>query len=56
MLVTAFSSEDFEFEPIGAYDTVAECHFASTREFWDDMPLNKEALCMRVEELTYEKD
>ncbi len=56
MLVTAFSSEDFEFEPIGAYDTVAECHFASTREFWDDMPLNKEALCMRVEELTYEKN
>ena len=56
MLVTAFSSEDFEFEPIGVYDTIAECHFASTREFWDDMPLNKEALCMRVEELTYEKN
>ena len=56
LLVTAFSSEDFEFEPIGAYDTIAECHFASTQEFWDDMPLNKEALCMRVEELTYEKN
>ena len=56
LLVTAFSSEDFEFEPIGTYNTVAECYFASTQEFWDDMPLNKEALCMRVEELTHEKD
>ncbi len=56
MLVTAFSSEDFEFEPIGSYDTMAECYFASTQEFWDDMPVNKEALCMRVEEPSYEKD
>ena len=54
LLVTAFSSEDFEFEPIGSYDTMAECYFASTQEFWDEMPLNKEALCMRVEELTNE--
>ena len=56
LLVTAFSSEDFEFEPIGSYDTIAQCHFASTQEFWDDMPLNKEALCIRVEELEYEKN
>lgn len=56
LLVTAFSSEDFEFEPIGTYDTMAECYFASTVEFWDDMPMNKEALCMRVEELAGEKD
>ena len=56
LLVTAFSSEDFEFESIGTYDTVAECYFASTQEFWDDMPMNKEALCMRVEELASEKD
>ena len=56
LLVTAFSSEDFEFEPIGTYDTIAECYFASTKEFWDDMPMNKEALCMRVEELASEKD
>ena len=56
LLVTAFSSEDFEFEPIGSYDTIAQCHFASTQEFWDDMPLNKEALCIRVEELDYEKN
>ena len=56
LLVTAFSSEDFEFEPIGSYDTIAQCHFASTQEFWNDMPLNKEALCIRVEELNYEKN
>ena len=56
LLVTAFSSEDFEFEPIGSYDTIAQCHFASTQEFWNDMPLNKEALCIRVEELDYEKN
>ena len=56
LLVTAFSSEDFEFEPIGTYDTMAECYFASTNEFWEEMPMNKEALCMRVEELVNEKD
>ena len=56
LLVTAFSSEDFEFEPIGTYDTMAECYFASTNEFWEEMPMNKEALCMRVEELVSEKD
>ena len=56
LLVTAFSSEDFEFEPIGAYDTIAECYVASTQEFWDDMPMNQEALCIRVEELTDEKN
>ena len=56
LLVTAFSREDFEFETIGTYDTMAECYFASTNEFWDEMPMNKEALCMRVEELVREKD
>ena len=56
LLVTAFSSEDFEFEPIGAYDTIAECYFASTQEFWEDMPINQEALCIRAEELASEKD
>ena len=56
LLVTAFSSEDFEFEPIGAYDTIAECYVASTQEFWEEMPINQEALCIRVEELTDEKD
>ena len=56
LLVTAYSGEDFDFEPIGSYDTIAECYVASTQEFWDEMPLNKEALCMRVEEVIYEKN
>jgi len=56
LLVTAFSSEDFEFEPIGAYDTIAECYVASTQEFWEEMPINQEALCIRAEELASEKD
>jgi len=56
LLVTAFSSEDFEFEPIGTYDTIAECYVASTQEFWEEMPINQEALCIRVEELTDEKN
>ena len=56
LLVTAFSSEDFEFEPIGTYDTMAECYFASTQMFWDDMPMNKEAVCMRVEEHILEEN
>ena len=54
LLVTAYNGEDFDFEPIGSYDTIAECHFASTQEFWDEMPINQEALCIRVEELTNE--
>ena len=56
LLVTAYSGDDFDVEPIGSYDTMAECYFASTNEFWDDMPMNKEALCMRVEELSSEED
>ena len=56
MLVTAYNGEDFDFEPIGSYDTIAECYVASTQEFWDEMPLNKEALCMRVEEVVHEKN
>tara|TARA_B100000575_G_C22835047_1_gene489905 strand:+ start:485 stop:685 length:201 start_codon:yes stop_codon:yes gene_type:complete len=56
LLVTAYSDKDFAFERIGAYDTIAECYVASTQEFWDEMPINKEALCIRVEELTNEKN
>ena len=50
LLVTALNKYDFVTENIGDYETVAECHFAATRMFWDDMPANKEAVCMRVEE------
>ena len=54
LLVTAYSGDDFDFEPIGSYDTIAECYVASTQEFWDEMPINQEALCIRTEELISE--
>tara|TARA_R100000353_G_scaffold144691_1_gene103714 strand:+ start:266 stop:424 length:159 start_codon:yes stop_codon:yes gene_type:complete len=41
---------DFVTENIGDYETMAECYVASTQMFWEDMPMNKEAVCMRVEE------
>ena len=50
LLVTALSRYDFVTENIGDYETVAECYFASTQMFWENMPMNKEAVCMRVEE------
>ena len=50
LLVTALNKYDFVTENIGDYETVAECHLAATQMFWDDMPANKEAVCMRVEE------
>lgn len=56
LLVTAYSGDDFDVEPIGSYDTIAECYFASTQEFWEEMPVNQEALCIRAEEMTSEKD
>jgi predicted RNA-binding protein len=48
--VTALSRYDFVTENIGDYETVSECYFASTQMFWENMPMNKEAVCMRVEE------
>ena len=56
LLVTAYSGDDFDVEPIGSYDTIAEGYFASTQEFWEEMPVNQEALCIRAEEMTSEKD
>ena len=54
LAVTAFSSEEFDFERIGVYNTMAECYFASTVEFWEVMPVNQEALCIRVEDYSDE--
>ena len=50
LLVTALNRYDFVTENIGDYETMAECNVASTQKFWEDMPMNKEAVCMRVEE------
>ena len=34
---------------LGDYDTIAECHVAATKIFWERMPINQEAVCIRVE-------
>lgn len=49
LLVTAVSPDHFITERYGEFDTIAACHLASTVEFWDQMPVNQEALCIRVE-------
>ena len=49
LLVTAYSSDDFDFEKVGAYNTVAECHVAATQTFWEVLPMNIEVVCIRTE-------
>ena len=49
LLVTAYNTDDFDFEPIGSYDTIAECHLAATQTFWEVLPLNTEVMCIRTE-------
>lgn len=49
LLVTAYSNDDFDFEKVGAYDTIAQCHLAATQTFWEVLPLNTEVLCIRTE-------
>jgi hypothetical protein len=56
LLVTALSSDNFIVEDFGGYDTMSECYVASTKIFWENMPINKEALCIRVEEHSLAKD
>ena len=49
LLITAYSSSDFDFEKVGAYDTIAECHVAATQSFWEVLPMNTEVVCIRTE-------
>jgi len=49
LLITAYSNDDFDFEKIGAYDTIAECHVAATQSFWEVLPMNTEVVCIRTE-------
>ena len=51
LLVTAYNGEDFDFEPIGSYDTIASVILHRHKNSGTRC-LNKEALCMRVEEIT----
>ncbi len=51
LLVTGYGvdSDSFDTKSLGGYDTIAECHVAATQIFWDRMPINQEAVCIRVE-------
>jgi len=49
LLVTGYGVDSFDTKSLGDYDTVAECHVAATQIFWENMPINKEAMCIRVE-------
>ena len=42
-------SDSFDTKSLGGYDTIAECHVAATQIFWERMPINQEAMCIRVE-------
>jgi len=53
LLVTGYGVDSFDTKSLGGYDTIAECHVAATHIFWERMPINQEALCIRVE---YEGD
>lgn len=48
MIVTAANRSDFHVTTVAEYPTMAECYVASTKLFWDDVPMNQELLCMRV--------
>lgn len=56
VMMTALNRYDFVTENIGTYDTMAECYVASTEIFWENVPVNKEAVCIRVEENRVAKD
>lgn len=51
LLVTGYGvdSDSFDTKSLGGYATIAECHVAATQIFWENMPINKEAMCIRVE-------
>ena len=49
--ITAAGAEEFRVKNVGVFDTVEECHVAASKIFWDDMPVNEEAVCIRVDTL-----
>lgn len=51
VLVTVSTPRDFGFNILSEHETISECHVASTYIHWEEqMPINTEALCIRVEE------
>ena len=56
LLVTGYGVDEFDTKSLGGYDTMAQCHVASTQIFWENMPINQEALCIRVEYMDNDSD
>ena len=50
VLVTANSIDNLDARVLSVHPTIAECHVTATQVFWENMPVNQEAVCMRVEE------
>jgi hypothetical protein len=49
VLVTATKIDKIDARALGGYETIAECHVAATQIFWENMPVNQEAVCIRAE-------
>ena len=50
VLVVSLGSGDFETKILGGYDTVAQCHVATTELTWGEtIPVNQGIICMRVD-------
>ena len=56
LLVTGYGVDEFDTKSLGGYDTMAKCYLASTQIFWENMPINQEALCIRVEYMDNDTD
>lgn len=51
VLVTAFSSWEYQVVPMTSADTISECHFRATQVDFDiTRNENQELLCIRVDE------
>ncbi len=50
VLVTANSIDNLDARVLSVHPTIAECHVTATQVFWENMPVNQEAVCLRMEE------
>ncbi len=56
LLVTGYGVDNFDTKSLGGFDTIASCHVAATQIFWERMPMNQEAMCIRVEYMGDDSD
>jgi|5B_taG_2_1085324.scaffolds.fasta_scaffold07713_5 hypothetical protein len=47
ILITALGYGNFNIDVVAWFDTIEDCHSASMGIFWEDLPSNEEALCIR---------